>query len=67
MQDNYDFSRGVKNPYYARLKKQATINLDAEVAAYFQKQAEETGIPYQKLVNFYLADCVKQGKRLKWD
>ena len=32
----------------------------------FKKQAEETGISYQKLVNFYLSDCAKKGKRLEW-
>lgn len=66
MRDNYDFSGGVKNPYAAQLKKQVTINLDAETVDYFKKQAEETGIPYQKLINFYLADCVKNKRRLAW-
>ena len=66
MLENYDVSKGVKNPYAARLKKQVTISLDADVAEYFKKQAEETGISYQKLVNFYLSDCAKKGKRLEW-
>ena len=66
MLDNYDFSKGVKNPYAAKLKIQVTINVDAEIADYFKKQAEETGIPYQKLVNFYLADCVKHQRHLHW-
>lgn len=47
-------------------KKQVTISLDADVAEYFKKQAEETSIPYQKLVSFYLADCAKKGKHLEW-
>ncbi len=66
MRENYDFSNGVRNPYAAQLKKQITINLDAETVEYFKQQAEETGIPYQKLINFYLADCVKQKRRLAW-
>lgn len=66
MRDNYDFSNGVKNPYVAQLKKQVTINLDAETVEYFKAQAEETGIPYQRLINFYLADCVKNKRRLAW-
>ena len=66
MRDNYDFSGGVKNPYVRQLKKQITINLDAETVDYFKQQAEETGIPYQKLINYYLADCVKQKRRLAW-
>ena len=63
----YDFSHGVKNPYAADLKKQVTINLDADTAEYFKKQAAETGIPFQKLMNFYLADCARQGKKLTWE
>lgn len=66
MREEYDFSGGVKNPYAAQLKKQVTINLDIETVEYFKAQAEETGIPYQKLINFYLADCVKNKRRLAW-
>ncbi len=66
MRDHYDFSNGVKNPYAARLKKQVTINLDAETVDYFKKQAEVTGIPYQRLINFYLADCVRNKRQLSW-
>lgn len=62
----YDFSNAIKNPYAGQLKKQVTINVDAETAEYFKKQAAETGIPFQKLMNFYLADCAKSGKRLTW-
>lgn len=46
--------------------KQISINLDVETVEYFKAQAEETGIPYQKLINFYLADCVRQKKKLAW-
>lgn len=66
MRDHYDFSQGVKNPYAAKLKKQVTINLDAETVDYFKAQAEKTGIPYQRLINFYLADCVKNKRQLSW-
>lgn len=66
MRDNYDFSNAVKNPFAAQLKKQVTINLDAESVEYFKAQAEKTGIPYQKLINFYLADCVKNKRELAW-
>ena len=66
MRDHYDLSKGIKNPYAAQLKKQVTINLDAETVEYFKKQAETTGIPYQRLINFYLADCVKNKRQLSW-
>nr|SIP63096.1 hypothetical protein [uncultured bacterium] len=66
MRDHYDFSKGIKNPYAGQLKKQVTINLDAETVDYFKQQAESTGIPYQRLINFYLADCVKNKRHLQW-
>jgi predicted DNA binding CopG/RHH family protein len=66
MKNEYDFSKGKKNPYAKMLKKQVTINLDAETVDYFKAQAEKTGIPYQKLINFYLADCVKNKRELVW-
>lgn len=67
MLDNYDFSKGIKNPYAAQLKKQATVSIDAGTVEYFKKQEAETRIPYQTLINAYLADCVKQGKKIKWE
>ncbi len=67
MRDHYDFSNAGPNPYAARLKKQVTINLDADTVEYFKAQAQQTGIPYQKLINFYLMDCVKQKKTLSWE
>lgn len=51
MQKNYDFSKGIKNPYAAQLKKQAIINIDASIAEYFKKQEKQTGISYQRLIN----------------
>ena len=65
MRDHYDFSNGIKNPYADRLKKQITIRLDDQVIEYFKKMAEETGMPYQNIINYYLLDCVKEKKHLE--
>ena len=65
MRDNYDFSNGIKNPYTDRLKKQITIRLDDQVIEYFKNMAEETGMPYQNIINYYLLDCVKEKKHLE--
>jgi predicted DNA binding CopG/RHH family protein len=65
MRKRYDFSEARANPYAKRLKKQVTIRLDQESLAYFQKLADETGIPYQTLINLYLKDCAASGKRLQ--
>jgi predicted DNA binding CopG/RHH family protein len=69
MKKEYDFSkmRELKNPYPG--KKQAVgINLSREVVHYFKGMADETGLPYQKLIDLYLVDCAKKRKklRLKW-
>jgi len=61
---SYDFSKAKKNPYAKRLKRQITIRLDADTIAYFSGLAEETGIPYQTLINLYLRECATQHKRL---
>ncbi len=66
MRDQYDFSNGVKNPYATQLKQQITINLDTETVTYFKEQSAKTGIPYQRLINFYLTDCVRNKRELKW-
>ena len=68
MRKEYDFSKSVKNPYAKHLKKQVTLRLGIDVIDYFKKLAEETGVPYQNLINLYLQDCVHSQKklRLKW-
>ncbi|MCH8961755.1 MAG: BrnA antitoxin family protein [Bacteroidetes bacterium] len=65
MRDDYDFSESMPNPYAKRLKKQVTIRLGVDVIAYFKGMAEETGIPYQRLINLYLQDCARNERKLK--
>ncbi len=64
MRAEYDFSNARKNPYAKKLKKQITINIDSDTIDYFKSQAESTGIPYQTLINLYLADCAANKKQL---
>ena len=64
MRKEYDFSKGRRNPYAARLKRQVTIRLDEQTIKYFKGLAEEAGIPYQTLINLYLRDCAATRKRL---
>ena len=68
MRKKYDFSKGKRNPYAKRLKKQITIRLDEETLAYFRDLSEETEIPYQTLINLYLAECARTKKRpsMRW-
>jgi predicted DNA binding CopG/RHH family protein len=64
MREEYDFSKGRRNPYAKRLKKRVTIRLDEPTIEYFKDLAQETGIPYQTLINLYLRDCAASGRRL---
>ncbi len=65
MREEYDFSKSVKNPYAKHLKKQVTLRLGTDVIIYFKSLAEETGVPYQNLINLYLRDCAISRKKLK--
>ena len=42
-----------------------TINIDENTIDYFKVQAENSGIPYQTLINLYLSDCVTQKRELQ--
>ena len=64
MKAEYDFSKAKKNPYAKRLKRKVTIRLDAPTVEYFKDLAEETGIPYQTLINLYLRDCARSKREL---
>jgi len=64
MRKEYDFSASRKNAYAAKLKKSVTIRLDRDSIAYFKSLSEETGIPYQSLINLYLKECAASKKKL---
>lgn len=66
MKSEYDFSKmkSRKNPYASKLKKSVTIRLGEDVIEYFKNMSEETGIPYQSLINLYLRDCANQHRKL---
>jgi uncharacterized protein (DUF4415 family) len=67
MRKQYEFAKGKRNPYAHRLKRQVTIRLDEITIDYFKGMAEETGIPYQTLINLYLRDCAASKKRLSME
>ena len=68
MRDEYDIKNlnPRRNPYADKLKKQITIRLNVGTIEYFKKQAEETGISYQNLINMYLTDCAVHEKKLEY-
>ena len=70
MRAHYDFSKmkGKKNPYIKYLKQPITMRLDKDSLEYFKSLSEESGIPYQTLINLYLRDCAAKERKLdlKW-
>ena len=64
MRNHYDFSNGKKNPYASKLKKQITINISETALNYFKEMSEQTGLPYQSLINLYLTDCANNKRQL---
>jgi uncharacterized protein (DUF4415 family) len=69
MKKEYDLSKMKqrKNPYAKRLKKQVTIRMGVDIIKYFKDMSEETGVPYQNLINLYLRDCVQSEKKLQME
>ncbi len=67
MKAEYDLSRmkSRKNPYAKRLKKQITIRLAIDTINYFKELAEESGLPYQNLIDLYLEDCARNNKKME--
>ena len=66
MKKEYDFSKmkSRKNPYASKLKKPVTIRLSEDVIEYFKGMSEESGVPYQSLINLYLRDCANNHRKV---
>lgn len=58
MRKEYDISKLKEaSPKYLRLLRESvTMRLDIGVINYFKKLAEETGVPYQSLINYILRE-----------
>ncbi len=69
MRSEYDFSKGVKNPYIKPAKTTVTIRLDKATVEYFKDLAVQANMPYQTLINSYLAECAAKKKKpeLVWN
>ena len=67
MRDEYNIKdlNPRKNPYIKQLKKPVTIKLKPSTIDFFKDKSEETGIPYQTLINMYLDDCAAKKKTLE--
>lgn len=68
MREEYDIRalNPRKNPYAKAVKKPITMNVSVTTIQYFKDMSEETGIPYQTIMNYYLDECVKEKKKLQF-
>lgn len=66
MKAEYDLTQARPNPYVDKLRRTVTMNLDTYVIDYFKREADRTGVPYQRLINFYLTQCVNEEKHLEF-
>lgn len=66
MKKEYDLSKmkSRKNPYASKLKKPVTMRLGEDVINYFKSMAEDSGVPYQSLINLYLRDCISNHRKV---
>ncbi len=63
MKKEYNFNKLEKAEpkYLKQLKESVTMRLDPHVSSYFKGIAEETGIPFQSLINYVLKDYATHG------
>ena len=68
MREEYDIKalNPRKNVYAKTLKKPITMNVNISTIQYFKDMSDETGIPYQNIMNYYLDECVKEKKKLQF-
>ena len=58
LEEEYDFSGGIRGRFYRPKKRATTIRLDDDILLYFKKKASERKVGYQTLVNAALRDYV---------
>lgn len=63
MRKEYDLTKmKLARPKYLKLLKESvTMRLDIGVISYFKKLADETGMPYQSLINYILREYADRG------
>ena len=68
MKKEYDLGKlkSRKNPFSKQLKKQVTLRMGVDVIEYFKAMSDETGIPYQNLINLYLRECVSAKRKISF-
>ena len=64
MRRHYDISKlkPAPNPFAARARA-VMVRLGGPTAEYFRRLSADTGIPCQRLINLYLDDCARAGRK----
>lgn len=62
LNDNYDFSDGVRGRFYQSKKITTTIQLDDDILLFLKKRASEKHVEYQTLLNALLRDYMNSNK-----
>lgn len=64
-----DLKWAVKKADLDKAKRQTTIRLKTSTIYYFQALSQQTGIPYQTLINMYLDDCAAKKRviEINWN
>ena len=59
MQQEYDFSKGIRGRFYTPHKKSTNIRLDDDIILYFKKKASEQKVGYRTLLNSALREYIR--------
>lgn len=60
MQDEYDFSDGIRGRFYKPKKIPTSMRLDNDILIFLKKQAGEKKIAYQTLINNLLREYMQK-------
>lgn len=63
------FTNPRPNPYAERLTQEVTFRIGNDVAEYFKALAEEKNMPYERVLNMYLYECMinKRVPHFPWE
>ena len=59
LEDNYDFSDGIRGRFYKPKKIPTSMRLDNDILIFLKKQASEKKIAYQTLINNLLREYMQ--------
>ena len=63
MKAEYDFLKGIKNPYNVKLHKEITISVDLYLIERLEEIAAENGVSVQRVVNSILNEYTLNDKK----